>query len=155
MINIKLPFEERIRLRKESLKKKVHSFSEYYLDEDIEELCCKLLDIMAQQDDVMFMQGKPKNWASAVIYLVARENYMFKNMVFDTLDTEQIDEFFNSHAVFYIQLAHRIDKKLHISENEEFHVKDGEDLDYTGHFYMDDDANVFFIEHCGIIHRIC
>ncbi|MBE6493905.1 MAG: hypothetical protein E7Z84_04775 [Methanosphaera stadtmanae] len=91
---MKLSYDEKIKLKQESLKRKISAFSSYYFEKDIEMLCLKLVDIMSQQDHVMFMQGKLKNWASAIVYLIARLNYMFDNLIFETLSYEDIEEFF-------------------------------------------------------------
>ena len=153
---MKVPFEQKIKLRQESLKTKTHAFCAYYeLNGNIEPLCFKLIDLMAQQDDVMFMQGKAKNWASAVIHLVASKNHMFNNLVFNTLRDEDIEEFFNSHCEFYCRLARRIDEKLNISEKEEFHVLPPEDLDANGYFHMNDDGSIIYVQHNGDGHFIC
>ena len=152
---MKIPFEEKIRMRQQSMKKRIHTFCSYnYMDRDFELLCCNLVDLMAQQDDVMFMQGKNKNWVSAVIYLIASENYMFDNIIFDTMRHEDIEEFFNSHYEFYCQLARRIDDKLNIRDNPDFHIKDREDLDTRGWYYINDEGNLFYIESNGTSHRI-
>ena len=64
----------------------------------------------------MYMQKKLKNWASAIVYLVAQLNCMFDNLIFETLGHEDIEDFFRTKSTFYIQLAIRIDKKLYIRD---------------------------------------
>ena len=119
-------YNDKLKSKQETLKRKISSFSSYYFKKDIEELCLNIVDIMSQQEHVMFMQGKLKNWASAIVYLVARLNCMFNNLIFETLRNEDIEEFFKTKSNLYTQLANRINKKLHISDNKDFKIRAGE-----------------------------
>lgn len=150
---MKLSYDEKIKLKQESLKLKISLFSSYYFEEDIEMLCLKLVDIMSQQDHVMFMQGKLKNWASAIVYLIARLNYMFDNLIFETLSYSVIDEFFKTKSTFYAQLANRIDKKLGISDNKDFIIRQGEG-DISDLLFMNDEGDILYGDGV-VIRKIC
>lgn len=150
---MKISYDEKIKLKQESLKRKISLFSSYYFEEDIEMLCLKLVDIMSQQDHVMFIQGKLKNWASAIVYLIARLNYMFDNLIFETLSYSVIDEFFKTKSTFYAQLANRIDKKLGISDNKDFIIRQGEG-DISDLLFMNDEGDILYGDGV-VIRKIC
>lgn len=151
---MKITYEEKVKNRKKHLKLQIHDFSSIYLEKDMELLCYKLVDIMSKQDNVMFMQSKTKNWTSAIIYLIAKINHMFENMIFDTLNVEIIDNFFNTKSTFYRRLAERIDDKLKITENEEFHIKSPENLESNGHFCGTNEGDIYYIDNNGFRYNI-
>lgn len=146
---MKVSYEEKVELKTNSLKTMIKDFGMQYLKDDITQLCINLVDLMAEQDHVMYMQGKLKNWASAIIYIIADNNYIFENLLFETLDHEDIEEFFNSKHVFYVQLASRINK-LNVRSNNDFIIREGI-IDVSDHMYVDKNGEFCLIDELGFV----
>jgi hypothetical protein len=55
----------------------IHSFCRQYLNEELEGYCMKLCGALARKRKIDIARGKAGIWAAAVVYVIARLNFLF------------------------------------------------------------------------------
>ncbi|MCP3775554.1 DUF6398 domain-containing protein [Paenibacillus sp. MZ04-78.2] len=63
--------------KKEKLLQLVKGFCEQYLDEDYEQLSCKMVEKLGRKRTVPFMTGKLEVWAAGIIHAIGTVNFLF------------------------------------------------------------------------------
>ncbi|SCW46769.1 hypothetical protein SAMN04487970_1008107 [Paenibacillus tianmuensis] len=63
--------------KKEQLLQLVKGFCEQYLDEDYEQLSCKMVEKLGRKRTVPFMTGKLEVWAAGIIHAIGTVNFLF------------------------------------------------------------------------------
>ncbi|MNW52344.1 hypothetical protein D3C74_298600 [compost metagenome] len=63
--------------KKEQLLQLVRGFCEQYLDEDYEQLSCKIVEKLGRKRTVPFMSGKLEIWAAGIIHAIGTVNFLF------------------------------------------------------------------------------
>lgn len=63
--------------KKERLLQLVKGFCQEYLDEEYEELSCKMVEKLGRKRTVPFMSGKLEVWAAGIIHAIGTINFLF------------------------------------------------------------------------------
>lgn len=63
--------------KKEQLLQLVKGFCQQYLDEDYEQLSCKMVEKLGRKRAVPFMSGKLEVWAAGIIHAIGSVNFLF------------------------------------------------------------------------------
>jgi len=82
--------------RLDAIKKLIQPFYSQYLNDELTGYVMKLCDRLGRKRTISITRGKPEIWAAAIVYVIARLNFLFDkdNPVFITTDT--ICEFFDT-----------------------------------------------------------
>lgn len=137
------------RIKHDELLNKIHRFSSYYLEKDIENLIIKLANKIEDENPELFGKSRHKNWASALIYLIIKVNYILDSPVGLCVTSEDISEFFNTKSYTFKKLSREVAEKYNINtDNPEYSIKDAIDLkEYLvyrdGEFYIVDQGIIY------------
>ncbi len=78
------------------IKEIVHNFSDQYLNEDLEYYAQNLVENLARKRKFNILRGKKEIWAAAVIYVIARINFLFDRKNKNFISHDAICEFFGT-----------------------------------------------------------
>lgn len=79
-----------------AISEMIHSFCRKYLNEELEGYCMKLCDTLARKRKIDISRGRTEIWAAAVVYTVARLNFLFDRANRHYLTVDTICDFFNT-----------------------------------------------------------
>ena len=82
--------------RIEEVKELLDAFSKEYLTEELTEYLQKLWEKVGRKRTYIITGGKKEIWASAVVYVIARLNFLFERDSPNYLTADQICEFFGT-----------------------------------------------------------
>ena len=82
--------------RIEEVKELLDAFSKEYLTEELTEYLQKLWEKVGRKRTYIITGGKKEIWASAVVYVIARLNFLFDRDSPNYLTADQICEFFGT-----------------------------------------------------------
>ncbi|WP_020617030.1 DUF6398 domain-containing protein [Paenibacillus daejeonensis] len=80
--------------KKEQLLQLVKGFCEKYLDEDYEQLACKMVEKLGRKRTVPFMRGKLEIWAAGIIHAIGTVNFLFDKNSEPYVSVHDICEYF-------------------------------------------------------------
>ncbi len=107
--------EQRINEVKELLEK----FATAHLNDEFLEYCYRLWDKIGRKRNYIITGGKKEIWASAVIYAIARLNFLFDSKSSKPLTTDMICNFFGTKKSTVSAKATEIEKMCKIRIGEE------------------------------------
>lgn len=82
--------------KKEQLLQLVTGFCQQYLDEDYEQLSCKMVDKLGRKRTVPFMRGKLEIWAAGIIHAIGTVNFLFDRSFEPYVSVHEICEYFGT-----------------------------------------------------------
>ena len=105
--------------RLDAIKELIQPFCSQHLNEELTGYVMKLCDRLGRKRTISITRGKPEIWAAAIVYVIARLNYLFdkKNPNFITTDT--ICKFFGTSKSTVGSKATLIEKACNIRLGEE------------------------------------
>jgi hypothetical protein len=93
----------------------VESFSAEYLNEELAECALRLCNKLGRSRKLDITRGKREIWAAAIVYVIARSNFLFDKASDDFLTSDIICDFFNTKKITTGNKATVIEKALNIS----------------------------------------
>jgi len=87
-----LPSDEQI----EKIKGMIRAFGKAHLDTDLTGYVLELLDRIQAEPTLSLKRGRPEIWAAAMVYVIARLNFLFDRESEYHLTTDTICDFFNT-----------------------------------------------------------
>lgn len=99
----------------EEIKAPIQNFCEEYLNSELKEYVLKLLDTVKRSRKLSISRGKKEIWAAAIIYVIARLNYLFDNVNEHFITVDIICEYFNTKKSTTGNKATQIEKACRIS----------------------------------------
>ncbi|WP_319549101.1 DUF6398 domain-containing protein [Desulfogranum marinum] len=93
----------------------VESFSAEYLNEELAECALRLCNKLGRSRKLDITRGKREIWAAAIVYVIARSNFLFDKASDDFLTSDIICDFFNTKKTTTGNKATVIEKALNIS----------------------------------------
>ena len=88
--------KEEISIREQAIIELIEEFSSKYLNEEIHELCVKLVKKLGRKRDVLFVSGKLENWAVAIIHAVATINFLFDTSQHLHITVAELNKFYGT-----------------------------------------------------------
>ena len=82
--------------KKSELQASVGKFCDEYLNDEYQSLCDKIILKLSRKRNVPFLSGKIEIWASAVVWTVARINFLFDKNNEYFLTGDDICQFFGT-----------------------------------------------------------
>lgn len=82
--------------KKERLLQLVKEFCQQYLDEDYEQLSCKMVEKLGRKRTVPFMRGKLEIWAAGIIHAIGTVNFLFDKSFEPYVSVHEICEYFGT-----------------------------------------------------------
>ncbi|MEK5030342.1 DUF6398 domain-containing protein [Paenibacillus sp. FSL R7-0302] len=82
--------------KKEQLLQLVRGFCQEYLDEDYEQLCCKMVEKLGRKRTVPFMSGKLEIWAAGIIHAIGTINFLFDKSFEPYVSVHNICEYYGA-----------------------------------------------------------
>lgn len=93
----------------------VESFSAEYLNQELAECALRLCNKLGRSRKLDITRGKREIWAAAIVYVIARSNFLFDKASDDFLTSDIICDFFNTKKTTTGNKATVIEKALNIS----------------------------------------
>lgn len=78
------------------IKALLHSFCEAFLNEELEGYVMRLSDKLSRKRKISLMHGNQKIWAAAIIYTIARLNFLFDKENEMYISHDQLCDFFEA-----------------------------------------------------------
>lgn len=110
--------EKKIRQMAE-IKKLLAEFSTQYLTEELAGYVFVLLEKLGRKRTYSLTRGKPGIWASAIVYVIARLNFLFDSQNPRYLSADVICDFFGTKKSTVSMKATEIEKACNIRMGEE------------------------------------
>ncbi|MFH1093649.1 MAG: DUF6398 domain-containing protein [Candidatus Omnitrophota bacterium] len=101
------------------VKQLLDNFSKIHLNDDLAGYCCKLWDKIGKKRNYIITGGQKEVWASAVIYLISRLNFLFDSKSSNSLTADMICDFFRTKKSTVSSKATDIEKVCKIKMGEE------------------------------------
>lgn len=105
--------------RMNEVKELLEKFATAHLNDELLEYCYKLWDKIGRKRNYIITGGKKEIWASAVIYAIARLNFLFDFKSSKPLTTDMICNFFGTKKSTVSTKATEIEKTCKIRIGEE------------------------------------
>jgi len=70
------------------------AFCRRSLDQEYEELCCRMIEKMSRKRQVPFLSGRLELWAASIIYAIGSFNFLQDKSFEPYASTDQIADFF-------------------------------------------------------------
>jgi hypothetical protein len=105
--------------RIEEVKALIEDFTKAKLSPEITEYVFKLWDMLGRKRNYIITGGKKEVWASAVVYVIARLNFLFDCKNKDYLPADAIFEFFGTKKSTVSSKASDIEKACRIHMGHE------------------------------------
>ncbi|MCP4756792.1 MAG: hypothetical protein GY866_38510, partial [Proteobacteria bacterium] len=74
----------------------IRDFADQHLSEELEGYALKLTDTLSRTDTLNIARGKTEIWAAAIVYVIARLNFLFDRDHEDHIAADTICDFFNT-----------------------------------------------------------
>lgn len=104
--------DEKVNERKAEISSLVNKFCENRLNDEYRSLCEKVILKLSRKRHVLFLTGKPEIWASAIIWCIARVNFLFDKANKHYITGDDICNFFGTKKSTVGQKASLIEKSL-------------------------------------------
>lgn len=88
--------KEEIAFREQAIIELIEAFSSKYLNEEIHELCVKLVKKLGRKRDVLFVSGKLEIWAVAIIHAIATINFLFEKTQHLHITVADLNKFYGT-----------------------------------------------------------
>ncbi|MFH1200812.1 MAG: DUF6398 domain-containing protein [bacterium] len=95
------------------------NFSKIHLNNDLSGYCYKLWDKIGKKRNYIITGGQKEVWASAVIYVISRLNFLFDSKSSNPLTADMICDFFGTKKSTVSSKATDIEKACKIKMGEE------------------------------------
>jgi hypothetical protein len=105
--------------RMSALKQSIRFFSKAHLNQELEGYAIKLVDTMHDNEYIDLTRGKVEIWASAVIYVIARLNFLFDSLNPCHISADTICDFFKTKKSTVSAKATQIEDDCDLSMGEE------------------------------------
>jgi len=106
--------DELVAKKKSEISSLVNRFCEKYLNGEYRSLCEKVILKLSRKRHVLFLTGKVEIWASAVVWCIARINFLFDKNNKYYLTGDDICNYFGTRKSTVGQKASLIEKTLKI-----------------------------------------
>lgn len=97
----------------------IHEFSNQYLNDELHGYAIKLLEKLTRKKTYSITSGKIEIWASAIIYVIARLNFLFDSQRPNYITADTICDFFGTKKSTVGTKATDIEKACKIRMGEE------------------------------------
>ncbi len=111
--------DEKKQHRIDEVRQLLVDFAKDHLNDEISEFCFKLWEKLGKKRTYSITGGKKEIWASAVVYVIARLNFLFDPTAENPLTTDTICDFFGTKKGTVSAKATDIEKALKIRMGEE------------------------------------
>ena len=111
--------KEKKEARKKELTTSIGKFCDLHLDNELFEYTLELLDRLSRKRTLSILNGKIENWASAIIYVIARLNFLFDPQAPLYITADTICDFFGTKKSTAGNKATEIEKACKINVGEE------------------------------------
>lgn len=111
--------DERVNEKKSEISSLINKFCENRLNDEHQSLCEKVLLKFSKKRHVLFLTGKAEIWASAIIWCIARVNFLFDKANKYYLIGDDICNFFGTKKSTVGQKASLVEKSLKIMPFDE------------------------------------
>ena len=101
--------------RVDEIKAMVHSFCENHLNEELEGYALKLCDAIGRKRKINILRGRKEVWASSIVYVIARLNFLFDKESEHYITADDICSFFGSKKTTIGKKATQIEKLCNLS----------------------------------------
>lgn len=106
-------------LKAKEIRKLIDEFCDQYLNDELRSYALKLLDKLARKRTYSILSGRIDIWASAVIYVIARLNFLFDTQNPYCISADTICDFFGTKKSTVGNKATEIEKACKIRMGEE------------------------------------
>ncbi len=106
---------ERLNAIKELLK----AFSEEHLNDELAGYSLNLCERIGRKRDLSVVRGKRETWAAAIVYVIARLNFLFDRQHEYSITPDTICEFFGTKRTTTTNKAREIEQACDIAMGEE------------------------------------
>ena len=97
------------------IRELIDSFSEIHFDKEITDFCRELLTELKDNEFLDISQGRPEIWASAIIIVIARMNFLFdKTIPYSLKGLDAVCDFFCANKSTTTQKAVKIQDELEV-----------------------------------------
>ena len=105
--------------RLKEIKELVQPFCNQYLNDELYGYVTKLCDKLGRKRTLSITRGRPEIWAAAIVYVIARLNFLFDKSSPIFLTTDTICEFFDTKKSTVGNKATQIENACNIGWGEE------------------------------------
>lgn len=112
--NILIPTHSMKTDKTKEIKGLVESFCEQYLNEELATCSLRLCDTLGRSRKLDVTRGKKEIWASSIVYVIARVNFLFDKANRYFLNSDTICDFFGTKKTTVGNKATSIEKALNI-----------------------------------------
>jgi hypothetical protein len=111
--------KEKKQERAKEISNLIHEFSNQYLNDELRGYAIMLLEKLTRKKTYSITSGKIEIWASAIIYVIARLNFLFDSQNPNYISTDTICDFFGTKKSTVGNKATDIEKACKIRIGEE------------------------------------
>ncbi len=111
--------KEKKQEREKEISNLINEFCNRYLNDDLRGYAMKLLEKLTRKRTYSIMSGKIEIWASAIIWVIARLNFLFDSQNPNNISTDTICDFFDTKKSTVGNKATDIEKACKIRMGEE------------------------------------
>lgn len=112
-------FQDRKKESLHEIKQIVQRFCEQYLSEEIQGYAFKLCETLGRKRKVDISKGKKEVWAAAIVYVIARLNFLFDKENEYHITHDLVNDFFQTKKSTIGNKATQIEKLCHLAIGEE------------------------------------
>ena len=111
--------KEKKQERAEEISNLINEFCNRYLNDDLQSYAMKLLEKLTRKRTYSITSGRIEIWASAIIWVIARLNFLFDSQNPNYISTDTICDFFDTKKSTVGNKATDIEKACKIRMGEE------------------------------------
>lgn len=111
--------KEKKQERAEDISNLINEFCNRYLNDDLQGYAMKLLERLTRKRTYSITSGRIEIWASAIIWVIARLNFLFNSQNSNNISTDTICDFFDTKKSTVGNKATDIEKACKIRMGEE------------------------------------
>lgn len=111
--------KEKKQKRAKEISNLINEFCNRYLNDDLQSYAMKLLEKLTRKKTYSITSGRIEIWASAIIWVIARLNFLFDSENPNNISTDNICDFFDTKKSTVGNKATDIEKACKIRMGEE------------------------------------
>jgi len=111
--------KEKKQERAEEISNLINEFCNRYLNDDLQSYAMKLLEKLTKKRTYSITSGRIEIWASAIIWVIARLNFLFDSQNPNYISTDTVCDFFDTKKSTVGNKATDIEKACKIRMGEE------------------------------------
>jgi len=111
--------KEKKQEREKEISNLINEFCHRYLNDDLQGYAMKLLEKLTRKRTYSITSGRIEIWASAIIWVIARLNFLFDSQNPNNISTDTICDFFDTKKSTVGNKATDIEKACKIRMGEE------------------------------------